>query len=238
MLRVLAAYLAGDYKACSVVRVPTPDEEDAKRPLHRERQHLTRERLRIENRIEALLFTQGIRERPSLRSWERDVAGLRTGDGRAIPRRLEAKLDRLRRQLVRVLALIRQLTRNVTWPAERSPRSRSTARSLRCVASGASATISLRCLHARSSTGHSLIAVSRPVYVGTTPMPYQSGNLTAIGASAAPATHVPAQQRSSLPGSGFAISRVAIPQICSYIASEPRPDAPGASQSWPWRGSC
>jgi transposase len=60
MLRVLATYLAGDHKACSMVRVPTPDEEDAKRP-HRERQHLTRERLRIENRIEALLFTQGVR---------------------------------------------------------------------------------------------------------------------------------------------------------------------------------
>src|SRR5689334_17782012 len=59
MLRVLVTYLAGDHKACSMVRVPTPDEEDAKRP-HRERQHLTRERLRTENRIEALLFTQRI----------------------------------------------------------------------------------------------------------------------------------------------------------------------------------
>ena len=36
MLRVLMAYLRGDRKACSMVRVPTPDEEDAKRP-HRER---------------------------------------------------------------------------------------------------------------------------------------------------------------------------------------------------------
>jgi hypothetical protein len=35
---------------------------------------LVQERLRIENRIEALLFTQGIRKRPSLRSWERDLA--------------------------------------------------------------------------------------------------------------------------------------------------------------------
>lgn len=72
MLRVLAAYLRGDRQACSMVRVPTPEEEDAKRP-HRERQHLVQERLRIENRIEALLFTQGIRQRPSLRSWERDL---------------------------------------------------------------------------------------------------------------------------------------------------------------------
>ena len=72
--------LRGDRQACSMVRVPTPEEEDAKRP-HREREHLVQERLRIENRIEALLFTQGIRQRPSLRSWERDLAALRTGDG-------------------------------------------------------------------------------------------------------------------------------------------------------------
>lgn len=57
MLRVLAAWQAGDRQVCSMVRVPTPEEEDAKRP-HREREHLVRERQRIENRIEALLFTQ------------------------------------------------------------------------------------------------------------------------------------------------------------------------------------
>src|SRR5450759_4028226 len=46
MLRVLAAYLRGDHQACSMVRVPTPDEEDAKR-THREREKLVQERLRI-----------------------------------------------------------------------------------------------------------------------------------------------------------------------------------------------
>lgn len=97
MLRVLAAYLRGDHQACSMVRVPTPDQEDAKR-THREREHLVQERLRIENRIEALLFTQGIRKRPSLRSWERDLAILRTGDGREIPRHL----------LRSILSLVRQ----------------------------------------------------------------------------------------------------------------------------------
>ena len=55
MLRVLAAYLRGDHQACSMVRVPTPEEEDAKR-THREREKLVQERLRIENRIEALLL--------------------------------------------------------------------------------------------------------------------------------------------------------------------------------------
>jgi transposase len=108
MLRVLAAWLGGDHQVCSMVRVPTPEQEDAKRP-HREREHLVQERLRIENRIEALLFTQGIRKRPSLRSWERDMAELRTGDGKAVPPLLRAELDRLRRRLVLALELIREL---------------------------------------------------------------------------------------------------------------------------------
>src|SRR6195952_5718804 len=91
MLRVLAAFLRGDRQSCSTVRVPTPDEEDAKR-THRERESLVQERVRIENRIEALLFTQGIRKRPSLRSWDRDLAVLRTGDGRGLPIHLRSEL--------------------------------------------------------------------------------------------------------------------------------------------------
>ncbi|TIP32889.1 MAG: IS110 family transposase, partial [Mesorhizobium sp.] len=108
MLRVLAAYLQGDRQACSMVRVPTPDEEDAKR-IHREREHLVQERLRIENRIQALLFTQGIYKRPSLRSWDRDLAAVRTGDGRELAHHLRAELDRLRRRLVMTLELIREV---------------------------------------------------------------------------------------------------------------------------------
>jgi transposase len=106
LLRVLMAYHRGDRQVCSVLRVPSPEEEDAKRP-HREREHLVQERVRIENRIESLLFTQGIRERPSLRTWDRDLAALRTADGRALPPNLRAELDRLRRRLGLTLELIR-----------------------------------------------------------------------------------------------------------------------------------
>src|ERR1700733_3099727 len=80
--------------------------QNAKRP-HRERERLVQERLRIENGIAALLFTQGIRGRPSLRSWERDMAELRTGDGRKLPPLLRTELDRLRRRLVLTFELIR-----------------------------------------------------------------------------------------------------------------------------------
>ena len=60
------------------------DEEDGKR-VHREREYLVQERTRIENRISAFLISQGIRSRPSLRSWERDMVLLETGDGRKLP---------------------------------------------------------------------------------------------------------------------------------------------------------
>jgi transposase len=84
LLRILAAHAKGDHEVCSIVRVPTIEEEDAKRP-HREREHLIQERVRVENRIAALLTTQGIQKRPSLRSWEKDMEEMRTGDGRPIP---------------------------------------------------------------------------------------------------------------------------------------------------------
>jgi transposase len=134
MLRVLAAYLRGDRQSCSRVRVPTPDEEDAKR-IHRERESLVQERLRIENRIEALLFTQGIRRRPSLRSWKRDLSVLRTGDGREMPRHLGAELDRLHRRLVMILELIREVEAERDEAAETKPQDRTCHKiaALRCI---------------------------------------------------------------------------------------------------------
>ena len=176
MLRVLMAYMRGDPKSCSMVRVPTPAEEDAKRP-HREREHLVKERLRIENRIEALLFTQGIRERPSLRSWERDLAALRTGDGREMPRQLKAELDRLRRQLVFTLELIREVEVERDASAEVEPQeqaSRQIAALCRIRGIGSNfAAVLTREVFYRSFDNRRQLAS----YVGITPMPYQSGNI-------------------------------------------------------------
>jgi hypothetical protein len=67
------------------------------------------ERIRVENRIAALLATQGIRKKPSLRSWGADVNALRTGDGRPLPTHLVAELNRLRRRLSLTLEMIREL---------------------------------------------------------------------------------------------------------------------------------
>jgi transposase len=176
MLHVLAAWLAGDRQVCSMVRVPTPEEEDAKRP-HREREHLVKERLRIENRISALLFTQGIRKRPSLRSWERDMAELRTGDGRALPPLLQTELNRLRRRLVLTLELIRELEvdRAETQAATTDDaviQKITALQRIRGVGENFSNVLVREVLYRSFDNRRQLAS-----YVGIAPMPYQSGGM-------------------------------------------------------------
>jgi transposase len=174
MLRVLAAFLQGDRQSCSMVRVPTPDEEDAKR-MHRERESLVHERVRIENRIEALLFTQGIRKRPSLRSWERDLTLLRTGDGREIPRHLGAELDRLRRRLVMILELIREVEAErdeTAAPRDHAYRKIAALGRIRGVGDNFAAVLTREVFYRSFDNRRQLAS-----YVGITPMPHQSGGM-------------------------------------------------------------
>jgi len=176
LLRVLAAYLAGDTQICRMVRVPTPEEEDGKR-VHREREYLVQERTRIENRILALLATQGIRRRPSLRTWAQDMAILKTGDGRMLPRHLAAELDRLRRRLILTMELIRELD------AERSDLLAATPNDalsnkiialqrIRGIGENFSAVLVREVLYRPFGNRKQLAS-----YVGLAPMPHQSGNM-------------------------------------------------------------
>jgi transposase len=176
LLRVLMAYCRGDRQVCSMVRVPTPEEEDARR-LHREREHLVQERVRVENRIEALLATQGIRSRPSLRSWERDMAALRTGDGRELSTHLRAELDRLRRRLVLTMTMIQEVEAEraavlATNPQDDTCRTIAALCRIRGIGE-TSATVLAREVLYRSFTNRKQLAS----YVGLAPMPYQSGSM-------------------------------------------------------------
>lgn len=174
LLRVLATWLAGDRQVCSMVRVPTPDEEDAKRP-HREREHLVQERIRIENRISALLVTQGVRHRPSLRYWERDLAALRTGDGRDLPMHLRGELNRLRRRLQVTMEQIREVDQERAAALTAAPEDAMSKKiaMLRCVRGIGDnfAAVLVREVFYRTFTNRRQLAS----YVGLTPMPHQSG---------------------------------------------------------------
>ena len=60
MTRTLRAWLSGDRRVAREVRIPTVDEEDAKR-IERERKNLVQQRTRIVARIKGLLALHGIR---------------------------------------------------------------------------------------------------------------------------------------------------------------------------------
>jgi transposase len=59
LIRTLLAYKRGEPRVCSMIKSPTPEEEDRRR-LCRERKVLTAERVKHVNRIKGLLFCQGI----------------------------------------------------------------------------------------------------------------------------------------------------------------------------------
>ena len=81
LVRALMAFKRGEPRACGMVRAPSHDEEDRRRLL-RERKALVVERLAHANRIEGLLFAQGISNyRPLNRNRRSRLEELRTGDG-------------------------------------------------------------------------------------------------------------------------------------------------------------
>jgi transposase len=176
LLRVLMAYCRGDRQICSMLRVPSPEQEDAKRQ-HRERQHLVQERVRIENRMTALLMTQGIRGRPSLRSWQRDVDALRSGDGRALPGCLRAELDRLHRRLLLTLELIREIDAEraemlANHAQDQAARKIAALARIRGIGETFASVLTREVFYRRFDNRRQLAS-----YVGMAPMPHQSGEM-------------------------------------------------------------
>jgi transposase len=106
MVRALIRYLRGEPEACSVVRVPSPEQEDARR-LHRERGRLIAERVGHVNRIKGLCAAQGIYDYEPLRRDRLErLDKLRTGDGRSLPARFKAEIVREIKRLEVVLEMI------------------------------------------------------------------------------------------------------------------------------------
>ena len=107
LIRALMAHLRGEPKVVSVVRVPGPTEEDARR-LHRERTRLIVERVAHINRIKGLCATQGIYDyEPSLCDRRERFAGLRSADGNELGSRLRAEIERELTRLELVLQMLR-----------------------------------------------------------------------------------------------------------------------------------
>lgn len=124
MLSVLMALYRGEDDVCSVVRVPSEEEEDRKR-ITRSRESLLHERVRHTNRIRGLLNLQGIRSiNPNLPGWEQGLKGLRTADGRPFPRLLMREIRRESVMLATVKRLLSTLNEEIQAISQKKTRRR------------------------------------------------------------------------------------------------------------------
>jgi transposase len=102
-------WLRGERGHCSMVRVPTIADEDAKRP-NRERECLVGERTRIVNRMKATLARLGVRNfKPTLRKAAERLATVHTPEGMPLPPNTLAELQRDMARLGFVVSQIREI---------------------------------------------------------------------------------------------------------------------------------
>jgi transposase len=94
LMRMFLAYLRGEPRVCSMLHVPSVEDEDRKRRT-RERERLVKERTAHTNRIKALLFGQGIRDVMPLKpGFIASLEQMRSGDGRRLPPHLKEEIVR------------------------------------------------------------------------------------------------------------------------------------------------
>jgi len=176
LLRALIATDRGERHVCAIVRVPSVEEEDARRS-HRERQRLVRERTGHINRIKGLLFAQGIRGiKPKLRRTRIDFAALETAEGHPLPDRLRRELDREYARLALIETQLREVEKERDMADAQDPvveRKRQMLVALQGVG-GTSAAILAREVFARPFSSRRQLGS----YLGLTPSAYDSGSMT------------------------------------------------------------
>jgi transposase len=176
LLRALVATDRGERHVCAIVRVPSVEEEDARRS-HRERQRLIRERTGHINRIKGLLFAQGIRDiKPKLRRTRIDFAALQTAEGHPVPHRLRRELEREYARLALIETQLREVETERDTADAQDPvveRKRQMLVAVQGVG-GTSAAILAREVFARSFGNRRQLGS----YLGLTPSAYDSGSVT------------------------------------------------------------
>jgi transposase len=105
LLRLLLRYESGETDSFAVVRVPSEEDEDARRP-QRELERLMKERLSHASRIESLLALQGVRAKVSA-EFAKQLPLLRRWDGSPLGAELETELAR---EYQRYEVVARQIT--------------------------------------------------------------------------------------------------------------------------------
>jgi len=173
ILHTLVAWCRGERHVCSMVVIPSVEEEDLRR-CHRERDRLIRERTAHTNRIKGLLFGQGIRG-INVKAHYKSLkpAELITADGRPLPDRLGREIAREIERLAQVQSQIVAVEHERDHPAtscEATERKRHDLLRLKGIGPSLSSTLAREVYYRRFANRRQVAS-----YIGIAPSAYDSG---------------------------------------------------------------
>jgi transposase len=176
LVRTLMAYCRGEPRVCSMVQVPSPEDEDRRR-ICRERKALVAERVRHGNRIKGSLLSQGIRDyEPMHRNRRKRLEVLTTGDGRLLSGYIKAQicreLDRLELLLEQIRAVEVERDRLVASAANDKLPSLALLTSIKGIGPEFAVI-----LHSEGLFRHFDNRRQVAAYAGLAPSPWQSGDI-------------------------------------------------------------
>jgi transposase len=173
LLHTLIAWCRGERDVCSMVVIPSVEEEDLRRS-HRERDRLVRERTAHINRIKGLLFGQGIRGINVKRHYKSlTPAALVTGDGRPLPERLGREIAREIKRLALVQNQLVEIERErdqAPTPCEATERKRHELLRLKGIGPTFAAILAREVYYRQFGNRRQIAG-----YLGLAPSPYDSG---------------------------------------------------------------
>jgi transposase len=177
MLRTLMAYLRGEPQVVRIVRVPSAEQEDARR-ASRERDRLIKEQTAHTNRIKALLRLLGMAVgNPRRRNWLNWLATQRDWQGQAVPPQM---LSEIRHEHARLMLVRERLDALAKTPAQADPppaAARMAERSelllrLKCLGPAFATTLTHEVFYKDFRNRREVGS-----YFGLTPSPWQSGGI-------------------------------------------------------------
>ena len=190
LLRTLMAWARGERRICSMVRPPSPADEDERR-LTRERGTLVTERTRHVNRIKGLLATQGVFGfEPLHKNRRQRLEELQQWNCQPLPPRLKTELIRELDRLELVMSQLAtleaerdralQARRTVARNTAKAPSSRSVSAGqvgsqllrLRSIGPEIASVLSLEAFYRNFNNRREVAA-----YSGLTPSPWKSGGI-------------------------------------------------------------
>src|SRR5215204_3684943 len=175
LLRTLMAHCRGEPRVVRIVRVPSREQEDARRDS-RERQRLVKEQTGHTNRIKALLRLLGMAAgNPRRRDWLTWLARQRDWEGQPVPPRLVAELKREHARLLVVCEQLQALSKapapgDVPMAAARMAEHKANLRRLKSLGPAFAGTLTDEVFYKDFDNGRQVAS-----YVGLAPSPWRSG---------------------------------------------------------------